>query len=160
MFWWGVAQRVVATNLLGSMFGSRAAMRVMQAQPRPGGKIFLVDGQVHRPPVYRNNIMSYHYNTTSVYLSATQVAQCASHACACARMLLKAVAVDTYIACRLENADLPGCAACHRSLGGGGGQGSSGSATPHNAAYGATKAALVQLKVSRAPCHSRLHRWT
>lgn len=38
---------MVSTNLLGSIFGSRAAMRVMEQQPSPGGKIFLMDGQVH-----------------------------------------------------------------------------------------------------------------
>ena len=43
------AQQMVATNLLGSMFGSRAAMRVMAAQPPRGGKIFLVDGQARTP---------------------------------------------------------------------------------------------------------------
>lgn len=35
----------MTTNLLGSIFGSRAAMRVMRAQQPAGGRIFLVDGQ-------------------------------------------------------------------------------------------------------------------
>ncbi len=39
------AQEVVSTNLLGSIYGSRAAMRVMRTQQPPGGKIFLMDGQ-------------------------------------------------------------------------------------------------------------------
>lgn len=68
-----VIQQVVTTNLLGAIFGSRAAMRVMEQQPSPGGKIFLMDGQ-----------------------------------------------------------------------------GATGWATPNNAAYGATKAAVVQLKASLA----------
>lgn len=69
----GIMQEVVKTNLLGSIYGSRAAMRVMRQQQPPGGKIFLIDGQ-----------------------------------------------------------------------------GSDGRATPKNAAYGCTKAALVQLKESLA----------
>lgn len=68
-----IISQIVSTNLLGSIFGSRAAMRAMQMQSSPGGKIFLMDGQ-----------------------------------------------------------------------------GASGSPTPNNATYGATKAALVQLKASLA----------
>ena len=38
-------QEVVSTNLLGSIYGTRAAMRVMRQQQPAGGKIFLMDGQ-------------------------------------------------------------------------------------------------------------------
>lgn len=63
-------QEVVNTNLLGTMFGSRAAMRVMQQQQR-GGKIFLMDGAGARGNATPNNVA---YGATKRGLTQLKVA--------------------------------------------------------------------------------------